>query len=323
MGWRRSGIRPTATFLYDIAGFLTSWLADLAAEQRARDGRVPNVVPDVLPRRGQNDRHNWHAPTAGWGDAATIVPWVVYARTGDSGLLAQQFESMKAWVEFVRAIVGPTHLWDTGFQYGDWLDPAAPPDRPEQGTTDTSLVATAYYARSAEITADVAAVLGDIEAESRYRSLTDEIRRRFIGLRPSGRHDDQRLADGIRARTPVRTGARPGAAAFAGRAARRARVQERLSGSAPAFSARPSSAMRSASSASTTTAYDCSSSAAALRGSTRSRWARRRSGSAGTACSRWGVNPGQMTSFNHYAFGAIADWLHRTVAGLAAGRSRL
>src|SRR5262249_34189000 len=88
---------PTALFLYDTAGFLTSWLADLAAEQHA-DGRVPNVVPEVLEGLLLG-KHDHSAPAAAWGDAAVIVPWTIYERSGDSGILAVQYESMCAWVD--------------------------------------------------------------------------------------------------------------------------------------------------------------------------------------------------------------------------------
>ena len=70
---------------------------------------------------------------AAWGDAATIVPWVIYQRTGDVGLLRRQLPSMRAWVDKMAELAGPDHLWTGGFQFGDWLDPTAPPDRPVRG----------------------------------------------------------------------------------------------------------------------------------------------------------------------------------------------
>ncbi len=156
-GWAGA---PTACFLYDCAGFLTSWLADLAAEQAELGGRVPNVVPDALPDVTPAERHDWDAPAAGWGDAAVIVPWVLYQRTGDRRVLAAQFASMAAWVDHVASLAGPTRLWDRGFQFGDWLDPTAPANKPDRASTDPSLVATAYFARSSELVAEIAAVLG-------------------------------------------------------------------------------------------------------------------------------------------------------------------
>src|SRR4051794_23502344 len=110
---------PSASFLFDTAGFLTNWLADLAAEQQ-KDGSVPFVVPDVLRQDGP--------ATAAWGDAATIVPWVMYERTGDAGLLARQLPSMRGWVDKMADLAGSDLLWSGGFQFGDWLDPTAPPE---------------------------------------------------------------------------------------------------------------------------------------------------------------------------------------------------
>jgi alpha-L-rhamnosidase len=309
---------PTATFLYDTAGFLTSWLADLSAEQRARDGRVPNVVPDVLPHRGKNERHNWHAPAAGWGDAAAIVPWVLYLRTGDIGLLAQQFESMKAWVEFVRAIVGPGHLWNTGFQFGDWLDPAAPPEHAERGRTSTSLVATAYYARSAEITANVAAVLGDTEAESRYRSLAEDVREAFSR--------EYVLTDGRMASDSQTAYALALEFALVRDEERRRFAGRRLADLASANGFRIGSGFLG-----TPIICDALCNAGEFEVAYRlllerscPSWLYPVTMGATTIWERWdsllpdgSVNPGEMTSFNHYAFGAVADWLHRTVAGLA------
>ena len=89
-------------------------------------------------------------PGAAWGDAAVIVPWTLYERYGDVEVLRRQFGSAGAWVECVERLAGPDRLWDDGFQLGDWLDPAAPPDDPADARTDRYLVATAYFARSAQ-----------------------------------------------------------------------------------------------------------------------------------------------------------------------------
>jgi alpha-L-rhamnosidase len=151
---------PTACFLYDSAGFLSSWLADLALEQKAAGGIVPFVVPNIVPM----------APiaAAGWGDAAVIVPWMLYQRYGDKGILATQFESMRAWVDHVADIAGQGYLWEKGFQFGDWLDPSAPPDHPEQARTNPHVVATAYFAHSAELVGQTAGVLGHSKEEAHY-----------------------------------------------------------------------------------------------------------------------------------------------------------
>ena len=146
---------PTASFLFDVAGFLADWLEDLKAEQ-IDDGRVTLVVP-VGPHE-QFPMGKFAA--AAWGDAATIVPWTLYQRFGDEGVLARQFDSMRAWVEFVRALAGEKLLWPQMFQLGDWLDPDAPPDQPWRAKTDAVLVATAYFAQSARLVSQAAQVLG-------------------------------------------------------------------------------------------------------------------------------------------------------------------
>jgi alpha-L-rhamnosidase len=172
---------PTATFLYDCAGLLNSWLADLAAEQRDV-GTVPFYVPWV-------DLFRSVGPTAAWGDAAVLVPWTLYERYGDVEVLRAQYDSMRAWVDQLTDVAGPSRLWDSGFQFGDWLDPAAPPDDPGRARTPHALVATAYFARSADVLARVAKVLGRAEDTRRYRDLAGEVRRAFAAefVTPNGR----------------------------------------------------------------------------------------------------------------------------------------
>jgi alpha-L-rhamnosidase len=103
------------------------------------------VIPNVL---GVNS-----SGAAAWADAATVVPWLLYERFGDVGILKDQFESMRAWVDHVVSLAGKRRLWDTGFQYGDWLDPTAPPDKPARARTDRAVVASAYFIHSADLVA--------------------------------------------------------------------------------------------------------------------------------------------------------------------------
>ena len=172
---------PTASFLYDSAGFLQSWLADVAAEQAAAGGIVPLFVPNVMSAP--------NSPTAVWGDAAVIVPWVVYQRYGDAGILADQFESMAAWVDVVARAAGPRRLWEKGLQLGDWLDPKAAPDKPGDARTAPYVVATAYFARSAELLGQAAGVLGRGADEAHYLALAAEVRDAFAReyVTPGGR----------------------------------------------------------------------------------------------------------------------------------------
>jgi alpha-L-rhamnosidase len=125
---------PTASFLYDTNAFLSSWAVDLAAEQTAAGGGVvPFIIPDVL--------HDAATPAAAWGDAATVVPTVLHERFGDVGVLAAQFDSMRDWADCLLALAGERMLWEGGFQFGDWLDPTAPPDNAALAKTDPDIVA--------------------------------------------------------------------------------------------------------------------------------------------------------------------------------------
>lgn len=300
---------PTASFLFDVSGFLQSWLADVAADQYP-DGTVPHIVPNVS---------SMAEPAAGWGDVATIVPWVLYQRFGDAGILASQFDSMRAWVDKIDSVT-TNGLWAGGFQYGDWLDPnASSTGDPFAAVVDPDVVATAYLARSAEILADAARVLQKHDDAELYASLAERTREAFANsyvtglgylssdaatayamavewaLLPSERqreHAGKRLADLVRnSGFRISTG-------FLGTplicdalcSAGQAQVAYRL-----------------------LLERGCPS------------WLYPVTVGATTVWERWDtVLPdgsldwdGGGRSLNHYAFGAVADWLHRSVAGLA------
>jgi alpha-L-rhamnosidase len=302
---------PTAAFLFDCYGMLASWLADLAAEQR-RFGTVPYYVP-WIPQQAFP-----FGPTAVWGDAAVLVPWGLYQRSGDLALLRSQYPSMTSWVDQVSSVAGGSGLWDSGFQFGDWLDPSAPPDHPADSRTDKYLVASAYHVHTLGVIAKVAALIGATGDHHRYSSLADGARDAFAArfVRPSGRmtSDSQTayalaLQFGLLGSDQQRTGA--------GR-----RLAELVEAGGcrigTGFVGTPLICDALTTAGYVDLAYqlllqtDCPS------------WLYPVTMGATTIWERWDsmlpdgrINPGQMTSFNHYAFGAVADWLHRTVAGLA------
>jgi alpha-L-rhamnosidase len=154
----------TAVTLTDCGSFLTSWLADLAAEQRD-DGNVPSTVPNVI------GGFEYEYGGVGWGDAAVLVPWAIYQAYGDPTVLRDQFASMCAWVEYGASRTGPDGTWSGDFQLGDWLDPNAPAESPEKATTNGGFIATAYLSHSARTLAKAAAVLGHEQFEARYERL--------------------------------------------------------------------------------------------------------------------------------------------------------
>ena len=110
-------------------------------------------------------------------------------RYGDLDLLRRQYHSMKAWVEHVKGICDDRRVWGDGFQFGDWVDPKAPPDAPADAQTDPSLVGTAWFARSAQILAEAAEVLGEPGDAAAYRLLADEVAAGFRAefVAPNGR----------------------------------------------------------------------------------------------------------------------------------------
>ncbi len=300
---------PTATFLYDCSGMLSNWLRDLAAEQSTY-GTVPFWIP-------------WFQITfpltasSVWGDAAVVVPWVLYRRFGDKGILRAQYESMKAWVDQVTALAGPSHLWQSGLHLGDWLDPSAPADAPEAAKTDKYLIATAYHALTTRLLARTAELLGETEDARRYAALADAVREAFRaeyvsanGLVVSDAQSAYALAlefdlldDRQRQRAQRRlleiveaNGHKVGTGFVGGRV-----ILDALTDSGASDAAYHMLLRR-----------DCPS------------WLYPVIMGGTTIWERWDsmlpdgrLNPGDMLSFNHYALGAMADWLHRTLAGLA------
>jgi len=302
---------PTASFLFDTAGFLGNWLADLAAEQQ-KDGSVPYVIPDVIRRPGP--------ATAAWGDAATLVPWVLYQRTGDRDLLARQLPSMRGWVDRMAALAGPGLLWAGGFQFGDWLDPTAPPQDPFRAKADPDVIATAHLARSAEIVSLAAEVAGDADTAREYGELAARVRQAFAReyVTPGGRV----LGDA------ATTYALALQWALLPDAAQRAHAGERLADLVRASGFRISTGFVGTP-LMTDALADTGHADLAYRLLLQTgcpSWLYSVTMGATTVWERWDsmlpdgrINPGEMTSFNHYALGAVADWLHRRVAGLAPG----
>jgi len=304
---------PTASTLFDVSGMLSGWLRDVAIEQLP-DGTVPWYVP-VIPAV---DKWTPMRPGAAWGDVATLLPWTLYERFGDTGVLRAQFDSARRWVDLLERLSGPSRLWDTGFQLGDWLDPAAPPDDPADALTDRYLVSTAYFAKSARTVARMAEVLGLGDERAHYDALADEVVAAFEGayVNDDGTMtSDAQTAYALGLRFDLITDPQKRDAA----AARLADlVREAGNRIATGFVGTPLVSDALSAGGHVSTAYDlilereCPS------------WLYQVEQGATTVWERWDsllpdgtVNPGQMTSFNHYALGAVADWMHRVIAGLA------
>ena len=129
-----------ASYFYDVECFFRKWLHDLAADQR-ESGEVGQIIPDVMP----------DAPcSAAWGDAAAICPWQMYQTYGNMQVLSEQFASMKKWVDYITSITTTPNLWTGHFHFGDWLGLDAPSGS-YKGSSRDDLIASAFYAHSTEI----------------------------------------------------------------------------------------------------------------------------------------------------------------------------
>lgn len=312
LGWTGDAqvFAGTAAYLTDSVAFLEKYCAEMHAEQERLHGGVPFYAPAF----GTN------GVCAFWGDAATLIPWTLYTRSGDLSILNRCWDSMKSWVDYIRAIdhiSGDRRLWSVGFQFGDWL---ALDDLEDgdgfKGATDDAFIASICYMKSAEILARAAQLLSKPAEFKEYSRLSEEIRQAILdeyfttqgilsektqcahamALEEKLWHDGQhqRLADSLmkmlkKAGMHLRTG-------FVG----------------------TSYLLRSLS---RNGMHD-----AACRLFTRKDapgWLHEVLLGATTVWERWDsilpdgrVNPAGMNSLNHYSYGCVLEWLFEDVAGL-------
>lgn len=187
MGWTGDAqvFAPTACFNVNAAPFFSKWMKDVEADQR-EDGNVPWVVPMVIENGGGTGWSDGYGGT-GWADAAVIIPWTIYQRFGDKRILEEQYNSMKAWEEFMIREAGEKHLVNTGFHFGDWLSFAEytsqvynAPDFGFAGAhTEKDLIATAYFYYSTKLMEQTAKVIGKTEDAKKYASLLPRIKNAF------------------------------------------------------------------------------------------------------------------------------------------------
>jgi alpha-L-rhamnosidase len=180
----------TAAFLYDVAGFSAKWLRDVTADQ-GDDGTIANISPSTRAEGLDSPVRFLHG-SAGWGDAIVIVPWEIYRAYGDVALLGELWPNMVRWLDRTEQMAaagrhpgrtGPVrrherYLWDTGFHWGEWLEPGDDMSGPfeEFAARDKSDVATAYFARSAHLMSRIAAILGRPADAARYAALAASVR---------------------------------------------------------------------------------------------------------------------------------------------------
>ena len=181
LGWTGDAqvFSRTAAFNKNVHNFFAKWLKDLEADQI--DGRVPHVIPNVLGKGNVN--------SAGWSDVATIIPWNMYLAYGDVQILKDQYASMKAYVESLRAVAN-NNLWNNGSHFGDWLFFRPEDDNDgRSAVTDKNLIAQIFYANSIQILVNSAKVLGKQEDLAAYSKLLQAVKNAFLGeyVTPNGK----------------------------------------------------------------------------------------------------------------------------------------
>jgi alpha-L-rhamnosidase len=181
LGWTGDAqvFSMTAAFNFDVAAFYTKWAKDIAADQLP-NGKVTDVVPDVL--RGDGG-------STAWSDVAVVIPWTVYQAYGDKRILEEQYASMKAWVEYMKTRAGDDNLWDGDNHYGDHLAFGSNRNDYKGATTEKDLIATAYYYYTTSILGKVAEILDNKTDAQKYRMLAPQIKKAFNDefVSPNGR----------------------------------------------------------------------------------------------------------------------------------------
>lgn len=182
LGWTgdAQAFSRTATFNMQVHNFFAKWLKDVAADQLP-NGSVPFVIPNVLGAGS--------AGSTGWADVANIIPWNMYLAYGDKKILEDQYPSMKAWVKFMEDN-SKNDLWAKGFHFGDWLFYSVNDDRDgKSAITDKYLIAQCFYAHSTQLMINTAQVLGKTEDVKYYNDLLKRVKTAFTNeyMTASGR----------------------------------------------------------------------------------------------------------------------------------------
>ncbi|PCH01518.1 Alpha-L-rhamnosidase [Penicillium occitanis (nom. inval.)] len=306
---------PTATLIYDCFNMLKNWFVDVEHEQKTLGGVPSMVTPNAtLPDPVWCRR----IPCAIWHDVTILGPFALYEETGDTAILRQQYSSMTTWIrKLPRNSTGATHLWDnTIFQLGDWLDPVAPPDAPWKGATDAKMVANCFLIQSLNLLARIAGILGMDADQAEFEREAQDAKKEFQAeyVTPSGRTvSDSQTAYALAICFDLLS---PSQAERAGRRlVDLVRKNEFRIGTG--FAGTPYICEALVRTGHTQVAYSM------LLEKKCPSWLYPVTMGATTVWERWDsmlpdgtINPGEMTSFNHYAFGSIAKFLYERVAGL-------
>ena len=308
LGWTGDAqvFSRTASFLRNVDNFFAKWLRDVAADQFS-NGAVPHVIPNVL---GKND-----GGSTGWSDVATIVPWNMYLAYGDKKILETQYPSMKEWI---RYMVDSSHdyLWNTGFHFGDWLSYWPDGHGERAAITDNYLIAQTFFAYSTQLVVDAARVLGRADDVAKYSSILQKVKDAFLReyATPDGRLVSNTQTAYVLALQfdMLPEAVRPAAAARLVR-----NIRDYNNHLTTGFLGTPYLCHVLSRFGYSDVAYTL------LLQQTYPSWLYPVRMGATTIWERWDgqktdstFEDAGMNSFNHYAYGAIGDWLYRVAAGI-------
>jgi alpha-L-rhamnosidase len=312
LGWTGDAqvFSRTASFNMNVHDFFAKWLKDVAADQYP-SGSVPHVIPNVIGTATSGP-----GASTGWADVATIIPWNMYLAYGDKRILEDQYSSMKAWVGYMQS-ESRNDLWNTGTHFGDWLFYSLNDDNQgNSAITNKYLIAQCFYAHSIQLVINAANVLGKTDDVAFYTGLLAKIKLAYLReyVTPNGliSSDTQTayvlalefdmLPENLRAQAAARLAAN---------------IRLYNNHLTTGFLGTPYLCHVLSRFGFENVAYRL------LMQDTYPSWLYPVKMGATTIWERWdGIKPDgtfetpTMNSYNHYAYGAIGDWMYRTIAGI-------
>jgi alpha-L-rhamnosidase len=325
LGWTgdAQAFANAANTLVDAEGFWRSWLLDLELDQDEA-GNVAAVVPNILI---DSPDKSWEVMgRAGWADAATIVPFSIYESFGSKQILVQQLNSMRRWTDALHNRRKGEMFLPTEFQFGDWCDPDAPDDQPWLSKVSADFVANCFFAHTASLTARAEKLVGTPEGVKKYTDLANELKTNIWS-----KMGEEALSTTAGCSIALEFEICP--------PSERAKVAKTLSDTVRKDNGRITTGFLGTPlilHALSKNGYSEEAYLMLMRREIRS-WLYQVDMGATTIWERWDAiradgsihsgematdmedqeGDGSMISFNHYAYGAVVDWVYRNVAGLA------
>ncbi len=305
MGWTGDAqvFAKTAAYNYDVKRFFKKWMGDVRAEQ-LENGAVPDIIPNFWNTKGSS---------TAWGDAVCVIPMQIYLTYGDAAILAENFEAMQKWVDFITNDTLDPFLWTSsaetkklwGKHYGDWLAQDAPAGS-YMGSSDVDFIASAFYAHSTNLLVKAGKVLGKNMAayEALYENIVRTFKKRF--------HTPQTQTEHVLLLYFNLTDDKAGIAA-----ALNDMIIQNGNRLQTGFVGTPYLLHVLSDNGYTETAY------ALLLQEDAPSWLYEVNHGATTIWEHWdGINDQgtfwskDMNSYNHYAYGAVMDWIYEKAAGI-------